>query len=732
MKKQDTTSQEFYSRYTYNPDKDCIGQGGFGKVYRGRDIIRDRDVAIKVSVVGNNNSNIRLQNEVAMANNMPLHKNIAYYEKCYTLNTPIGVCDFAVMQYYKDGSLENLITHEKLTIEERYNILIQILRGIGFLHKHDIIHRDIKPQNILIARYNGEITPKITDFGISKHVDNINKSIVSNSIVGAGTIAYAAPEQLAERELKKNCDLWSFGVIAYRMLTGKLPFNYGNFSPTSEDGREELNRQKRSGVIPADINSIEEPWQQLIRACLVVDYKNRIQSAEEALSILGCTITDEGNSNKKQTKRSKGMKRNLVVITSILLLVCLCIGGWMLFNKEKEPAINEEAIINTGLELYETEQYEECVELILPLAQKGNAKAQYIIGMLYYLGNYYDEDNEEAVEWFKKAAEQDNYEAQYKLGLCYTNGYGVESNEDKANMWYSKSIENLTLLAEAGDSDKQYELALRYYNADGTDEDNEKALHWFKEAAANDNYMAMLHVGECYAKGYGTEQNEDKANRWYKRGINIVEDLAISDDVDAQYIMGVAHYEGEFGVDQDDETAFNWLTKAAEKEHAGALYYLAQCYMEERGTDKDFDYGIELMTRSAEGGDSDAQYYLGYYYKYTLSDSETAYDWFRTAAYQSHTNATTELAYYYFFGECVEEKNEDLAIALWELAASNGSEEAGWVLEYWQEGDIDSIIKLGTPQDEEEPDYSGSSDDWTDDGSLASGMLENKRTSRSE
>jgi UDP-N-acetylmuramoyl-L-alanyl-D-glutamate--2,6-diaminopimelate ligase len=78
------------------------------------------------------------------------------------------------------------------------------------------------------------------------------------------------------------------------------------------------------------------------------------------------------------------------------------------------------------------------------------------------------------------------------------------------------------------------------------------------------------------------------------------------------------------------------------------------------------------------------------------------------------------------------EENEDIAIALWELAASNGSEEAGWVLEYWQEGDIDSIIKLGTTQDEEEPDYSGSSDDWTDDGSLASGMLENKRTSRSE
>ncbi|MBR4029722.1 MAG: DUF1566 domain-containing protein, partial [Alistipes sp.] len=108
---------------------------------------------------------------------------------------------------------------------------------------------------------------------------------VSNSVLG-GTRAYASPEQLAEKNIRKNTDLWSFGVLAYQMLTGELPFNSGSFSPTSDEGHQEQSRQMRSGILPELLCSVAEPWQRLIRECLVVDNTKRLAHVEDCLAIL--------------------------------------------------------------------------------------------------------------------------------------------------------------------------------------------------------------------------------------------------------------------------------------------------------------------------------------------------------------------------------------------------------------------------------------------------------------
>jgi serine/threonine protein kinase len=173
-----------------------------------------------------------------------------------------------------------------LSVEQKQSILTQILSGIEFLHNNGIIHRDLKPQNILIVKRGNEYIPKITDFGISKQLDVNKSSVFSNSIAGAGTLAYASPEQLGDRTIRKNADLWSFGVIAYQTLSGSLPFTTGAHVVTSEEGRMELFQQIKSGVLPAIINSIAEPWQKLIRACLVSDPDKRIKNTQEAKNIL--------------------------------------------------------------------------------------------------------------------------------------------------------------------------------------------------------------------------------------------------------------------------------------------------------------------------------------------------------------------------------------------------------------------------------------------------------------
>lgn len=159
--------------------------------------------------------------------------------------------------------------------------------GIEFLHNNGIIHRDLKPQNILIVNRNGKYVPKITDFGISKKLDVNKSSVFTNSLAGAGTLSYASPEQLCGQTIKKNSDLWSFGVIAYWVLLGKLPFNTGNVTVTSEAGRIELFKQITKGEIPELISQLNSPWNELVKQCLIVNNAKRITNATECSLLLG-------------------------------------------------------------------------------------------------------------------------------------------------------------------------------------------------------------------------------------------------------------------------------------------------------------------------------------------------------------------------------------------------------------------------------------------------------------
>ena len=278
------TQQEFIERYHYDATRDLLGKGGFGRVYRAYDREEHEYVAIKMQSVDPDHPELRLRNEFEKVQQYR-HRYIARYKECYTFSSIDGEKDVSIMKYYKDGSLDALIKSKKLDLEVRFVMLRQILEGIAFLHSHGIIHRDLKPQNILIAEYDGTYEPLITDFGISKQLADGESSAVSNSILG-GTYSYASPEQLKETTIRKNTDLWSFGVIAYQMLTGALPFNCGTFSPTSQEGRQEQFRQMTSGVLPEALSNIPEPWQTLIRECLVVDNTQRLTHVVDCMAIL--------------------------------------------------------------------------------------------------------------------------------------------------------------------------------------------------------------------------------------------------------------------------------------------------------------------------------------------------------------------------------------------------------------------------------------------------------------
>lgn len=281
--------EQFQQRYR---DKQHIGAGGFGKVYKVFDHEKGHYVALKVADVRPEISKFTLKNEVELVNNLPHHKNIARYDSCYRFNTGFtGEMDFAILKYYEQGNLDKFLKNTEVTMADKDLLIKGVARGIEFLHKHHIIHRDLKAENVLIQREDGVWMPKVTDFGLSRMVNQAD-SIV-NSAIGM-SYAYAAPEQILNKKISSTVDIWAFGVIMYRVLAGELPF-VGKSTSTNASAQLqlELSQQIVGMELPEGLNDIPEPYQTAIRRCWVLEPTERAQTATEILAILSGKSPEE-------------------------------------------------------------------------------------------------------------------------------------------------------------------------------------------------------------------------------------------------------------------------------------------------------------------------------------------------------------------------------------------------------------------------------------------------------
>ncbi|MFZ1789813.1 MAG: protein kinase [Saprospiraceae bacterium] len=271
-------SNSIIDRYEYHVLSDKVGEGAFGKVYKAYDKIRDRFVALKVSeVIYINNKEISLENEIKAIQNIPLHKNIAFYESVEKYTLQNGIYDFAVMQFYPDGSLRDILSNsfDQLTEENKIEIIHGIIAGLTHLHNHNIIHRDLKPNNIMIVKYNNHYVPKIIDFGLSKVVDEINKSFTSNSFAG-GTLDYSSPEQLTNGVIGKSTDIWSLGVIIYEVWTGQKIFQYSGEEGSGQILQAKIIQRIFEVKLP-DFSSLPPQIAQFLSKCLIKDPSLRVR-----------------------------------------------------------------------------------------------------------------------------------------------------------------------------------------------------------------------------------------------------------------------------------------------------------------------------------------------------------------------------------------------------------------------------------------------------------------------
>lgn len=281
------TIDQFYLRYTFDAKHDRLGSGAFGTVYKAYDNVLNLYKAIKIAKVQTiNGKEFSLLSEFQNVKNIPPHTNIANYEAVYQFQTKHEVTDFAVMQYYEDGTLKDILKREKLLPDQKIIIINGLLDGVSHLHKSGVIHRDLKAGNILMARdQKGEFIPKISDFGLSKLLEYGLDESLSNSFQG-GSIDYSSPEQLMGLKLMQNTDIWSLGVMLFEIFTGKKPFQGEDASITPEIKRHTTLVKIFKGQISEHINLCPDPYKDIILLSLRLDPYKRIRNVDQIFKFL--------------------------------------------------------------------------------------------------------------------------------------------------------------------------------------------------------------------------------------------------------------------------------------------------------------------------------------------------------------------------------------------------------------------------------------------------------------
>lgn len=253
-----------------------LGSGGMGSVYLGRDTIIGRLVAIKTLnlEIGEELEKSDIDsffNEAKVAGTL-IHPNIvAIFDAGIEEDIP-----FIVMEFFDGVPLSKFLETRELTTKEKLEILRKIGKAIDFAHSKGVIHRDVKPANILI---NDDKEVKIADFGIAR----IISSQKLKQSVAIGTPAYIAPEQAIGEAIDQRADIFSFAVVAYELLSGVAPFLGNDYNSTLYNvlyaEPREVRRLKDAGIN-------EEKWKKTFERALSKKPEKRFSTAKDLVEAL--------------------------------------------------------------------------------------------------------------------------------------------------------------------------------------------------------------------------------------------------------------------------------------------------------------------------------------------------------------------------------------------------------------------------------------------------------------
>ena len=279
-----------------------LGRGGMGIVYRARDLQTDQEVAVKVLKPDDQDPNARasLLREADTAAQLHHPNIVAIYHTGSVDTGATQPAPFIVMELVQGADLDKL---HGLVYTQIIDLARQVCDALDHAHSHGLVHRDLKPGNILVEKQGYRYIGKLVDFGLARNRDLDN--LPADSGV-AGTVYYLAPEVIAGQPADTGADLYALGVMLYEMVTGRVPFS-------DFDSQSILAQHLKESVAPPSDSRADVPpaLESIILRLLAKDPKNRFASAREVGNAL--------EQIAESTERSLIARNNLPQLTTSLI-----------------------------------------------------------------------------------------------------------------------------------------------------------------------------------------------------------------------------------------------------------------------------------------------------------------------------------------------------------------------------------------------------------------------------
>jgi len=383
---------------------ELLGSGGMGEVYKARQTDLGSTVALKwlrPEMVPNAVAVQRLQAEAKSLASLN-HPSIPKISRIEHL--PEGGM-FVVMEYIDGISLDKEIERRgKLPAAETIEIVSQIADALSHAHKNGIVHRDVKPSNIIVASTDNKLHVYLLDFGIAKQVQSAQKFTQTGALVGS--VRYMSPEQASGGTVDPTTDVYSLGCLTYEMLTGKAPYD-------GESPMEILMQHVQSTVPKIEDSALNE----VLMKAMAKAPSDRFGSTDEFAQALQAPHTVAPTIRKRHGKTNKTIKTRLLASSIATAGVFIVFGAWYVFN-HKQPLKG----MPTKTATTEQDQFEQ--QLLDSLGGAINAKAPSSPGLEQAVATV--NDSNVPMQWHCRA-----------LGLEYAGRWRLECGrkEEGLDMW---------------------------------------------------------------------------------------------------------------------------------------------------------------------------------------------------------------------------------------------------------------------------------------------------------
>ena len=347
--------------------EEWIASGGMGSVYRATRVNDFRhSVALKVARLGFGSA--QASNRFQAERQFLAELNHPFIAQILDGGTTPQGQPYFVMEYINGRPIDRYSLEEDLTLDERVSLMVQVCRAVQHAHERGVIHRDVKPSNILV---NEDGIPKLTDFGIARSVEDDSEQTQTGILLG--TPSYTSPEQARGRrnEVGPFSDVFSLGAVLYRLLTGKVAFQ-------GDSWKETIDGVCTSDPVQPCVHNpdVSLELQSICLKCLEKEPQRRYESARDLADDLqrwldGRPVLARPIGRFRRWRRSVRRERWTGVVTLAALVAVIGVASWGAFRENANQVAQTNATMENSTTLSESASKELAHQTALLASQRG-------------------------------------------------------------------------------------------------------------------------------------------------------------------------------------------------------------------------------------------------------------------------------------------------------------------------------------------------------------------------